>query len=223
LQDVAACLVELIEHQAEPRLVALLAGLQKALASTQPAYLELCQAASWLADLANVLNSDGKPARTGVQVQAEWLACLTLIETQEHASSRLQDFSTKIAKVSRSYAPGLFHTYNIPGLPRTNNDRENEFRRLRQRLLSTTGQVGATKRLLFRVGAWELIPGPGSLLDTTAAISHVQYDLFLQERLRVRIHRAPFRLHNRSPRLSEFHLNLLLHPWIAIPPSHVSS
>jgi hypothetical protein len=222
LQEVAACLVELIEHQPEPRLVALLAGLQKALASTQPAYLELCQAASWLADLANVLNPDGKPARTGVQVQAEWLACLTLIETQEHASSRLQDFSAKIAKVSRSYAPGLFHTYNIPGLPRTNNDRESEFRRLRQRLLSTTGQVGATKRLLLRVGAWELIPGPGSLLETTAAISHVEYDLFLQERLRVRIHRAPFRLHNRSPRLSEFHLNQLLRRWIAISPSHVS-
>jgi hypothetical protein len=222
LQEVAACLLELIEHQPEPRLVTLLAGLQKALASTQPAYLELCQAASWLADLANVLNPDGKPARTGEQVRAEWLACLTQIETQEHTSSRLQDFSAKIAKVSRSYAPGLFHTYNVPGLPRTNNDRESEFRRLRQRLLSTTGQVGATKRLLLREGAWELIPGPGSLLETTAAISHVEYDQFLQERQRVRMHRAPFRLHNRSPRLSELQLNKLLLRWVAIPPSHVS-
>ena len=222
LQEVAVCLLALIDHQPEPRLVTLLAGLQKALASTQPAYLELCQAASWLADLANVLNPDGKPARTGAQVQAEWLACLTRIETQEHRSSRLQDFSTKIAKVSRSYAPGLFHTYNVPGLPRTNNDRESEFRRLRQRLLSTTGQVGATKRLLLRDGAWELIPGPGSLLETTAAISHVQYDQFLEERLRVRMHRAPFRLHNRSARLSEFQLNKLLLRWIAIPPSQVS-
>ena len=121
LQDVAACLLELIKHQPEPRLVSLLAGLQKTLASTQPAYLELCQAASWLADLANVLNPDGKPARTGAQLHAEWLACLTQIETQEPLSSRLQDFSAKIAKVSRSYAPGLFHAYNIAGLPRTNN------------------------------------------------------------------------------------------------------
>ena len=98
LQDVAACLLELIKHQPEPRLVSLLAGLQKTLASTQPAYLELCQAASWLADLANVLNPDGKPARTGAQLHAEWLACLTQIETQEPLSSRLQDFSAKIAK-----------------------------------------------------------------------------------------------------------------------------
>ena len=104
----------------------------------------------------------------------------------------------------------------------SNNDRESEFRRLRQRLLSTTGQVGATKRLLLREGAWELIPGPGSLLETTAAISHVEYDQFLQERQRVRMHRALFRLHNRSARLSELHLNKLLIRWIAIPASHVS-
>ena len=71
LLDVAACLLDLIEHQPEPRLVTLLAGLQKALAATQPAYFELCKAATWLADLADVLNPDGKPARTGEQVQAE--------------------------------------------------------------------------------------------------------------------------------------------------------
>jgi MULE transposase domain len=222
LQEVTACLLDLIEHQPEPRLVTLLAGLQKALASTQPAYLELCQAATWLAELANVLSPDGKPVRTGEQVQAEWLACLIQIETQEHKSPLLQDCSAKIGKVSRSYAPGLFHTYNIPDLPRTNNDRESEFRRLRQRLLSTTGQVGATKRLLLREGAWELIPGPGSLVETTAAISHVQYDQFLEERQRVRMHRAPFRLHNRSARLSNLQLNKLIQRWKAIPSSYVT-
>jgi hypothetical protein len=222
LQEVAACLLDLIEHQPEPRLVTLLAGLQKALAATQPAYFELCQAATWLADLADVLNPDGKPARTGEQVQAEWLVCLSQIETQEHNSALLQDFSAKIGQVSRSYAPGLFHPYDVPDLPRTNNDRESEFRRLRQRLLSTTGQVGATKRLLLREGAWELIPGPGSLVETTAAISHVEYDQFLEERQRVRMHRAPFRLHNRSVRLSNLQLKKLTQRWKAIPSTYVT-
>jgi hypothetical protein len=220
LQEVVTCLQALLAHQIEPRLLKLSTGLQKALAASHPTYIELSQAATWLLDLANILDPDGKPARTGVQVQAEWQACLTAIETQEHLSPRLQEFSAKISKVSQSYAPGLFYSYDIPGFPRTNNDRESEFRRLRQRLLSTTGQAGATKRLLLRSGAWELIPGPGSLVETTAAIAHVEFDAFLQERLRVQIHRSPFRLHSRSAKQSEFQLKKLLQRWKALPTTH---
>jgi len=220
LQEVVTCLHALLAHQTEPRLLKLCTGLQKALATSHPTYIELSQAATWLLDLANILDPDGKPARTGVQVQAEWQACLTAIETQEHLSPRLQELSAKISKVSQSYAPGLFYSYDIPGFPRTNNDRESEFRRLRQRLLSTTGQAGATKRLLLRSGAWELIPGPGSLVETTAAIAHVEFDAFLQERLRVLFHRSPFRLHTRSAKQSEFQLKKLLQRWKALPTAH---
>ena len=217
LQEVAACLDELIQHHSEPRLLELLAGLQKALTATRPEYTELCQAAQWLADLADVLDPDEKPARTGAQVRTEWQTCLTDIETQGLSSPRLQEFAAKIRKVSFSYAPGLFHTYDVPDLPRTNNNCESEFRELRRRLSSTTGQVGATKRLLLREGAWELIPGPGSFPETVAAISHVEYDEFLQERQRVRIHRAPFRLHTRSPKQSQAQLQKLIHRWKALP------
>lgn len=220
LQEVVECTQELIEHFPEARLLKLLNGLQTALLANQPAYAELSQAAQWLADLADTLDPDGKPTRTAEQVRADWLACLTRIETQGKNSPRLQSFSAKICKVSKSYAPGLFHTYDIPGLPRTNNDRESEFRRLRQRLLSTTGQVGATKRLLLRSGAWELIPGPASLPETIAALSRVQHDQFLQERQRVQLHRAPFRLHTRSVRQSEKQLQKLVQRWKMLPTSH---
>jgi len=222
LQEVVACAQELIEHSPEARLLKLLNGLQIALTKTQPAYAELSHAAQWLADLADTLDPDGKPTRTGEQVRNDWLACLTRIQTQSEQSLRLQQFSAKICKVSKSYAPGLFHSYDIPGLPRTNNDRESEFRRLRQRLLSTTGQVGTTKRLLLRTGAWELIPGPASLLETIAAISHVQHDQFLQERQRVRLHRAPFRLHTRSVQQSDRQLKKLVQRWKLLPDSPAS-
>ena len=217
LREMTVCVQELIEHQPEPRLLKLLTGLQIALAATHPVYLEMCQGATWLADLANALDPDGKLARIGEQVHAEWLTWITRMEMQGNSSPRLTEFSAKISKVSRSYEPGLFHTYDVPDLPRTNNDRESEFRRLRHRLLSTTGQVGATKRLLLREGAWELISGPGSLAETLAAISHVQYDGFLQERQRVRIHRSPFRLHSRSARQSEIQTNKLIQCWKALP------
>jgi len=217
LQEVETCVQELIQHQAEPRLLALQAGLQQALQTVRPAQADLCQAAKWLADLAEVLDPDQKPARTAEQVRAEWETCLARIQTQEQASPRLQEFSAKIRKVSASYAPGLFHTYNVPGLPRTNNGRESEFRDLRRRLLSTTGQAGAVKRLLCRAGAWELIPGLSSLPETVAALSHVERDQFLQERQRVRTHRARFRLHTRSAKRSEAQLQQLVQRWKALP------
>ena len=220
LQEVTVCLQELIEHSPEPRLLKLLDGLQTALTASHPNYEELCQAAEWLKDLADTLDPDGKPMRTGEQVRADWTACLTRMETEAQSLPRLQKFSAKISKVSESYAPGLFHTYDIPTLPRTNNDRESEFRRLRQRLLSTTGQAGATKRLLLREGAWELIPGLPSLSETTAALSNVPYDQFLQERQRVRIHRSPFRLHTRSVLQSERQLKKLAQRWKSLPPAH---
>lgn len=220
LQEVVKYTQELVEHFPEARLLKLLDGLQTALTKTRPDYVELSHAAQWLADLADTLDPQGKPTRTGEQVRNDWLACLTQIETQGQNSPRLQQFSTKICKVSKSYAPGLFHTYDIPDLPRTNNDRESEFRRLRQRLLSTTGQLGATKRLLLRTGAWELIPGPASLPETIAAISHVQHDQFLQERQRVQLHRAPFRLHTRSVQQSEKQLQKLVRRWKMLPASH---
>jgi len=219
LHEVVECVRELVDHFPEARLLKLLDGLQTALTANHSAYDELSQAAQWLADLADTLDPDGKPARSAEQVRAAWTDCLARIETQGQNSPRLQQFSAKICKVSKSYAPGLFHAYDIPNLPRTNNDRESEFRRLRQRLLSTTGQVGATKRLLLRGGAWELIPGLPSLAETTAAISHVQHDQFLQERQRVRIHRAPFRLHTRSVQQSKRQLKKLVQRWKTLPAS----
>jgi len=203
LQEVTVCLQELIEHSPEPRLVELLDGLRTALAASNSSYQELFQAAQWLKDLADTLDPEGKPKRTGEQVRTDWTACLTRMKTEAQSLPRLQEFSDKICKVSKSYAPGLFFTYDVPGLPRTNNGQESGFRQLRHRLLSTTGQLGATKRLLLRSGAWELIPGPPSLAETTAALSHVPYDQFLQERQRVRIHRAPFRLCTRSAKQSD--------------------
>lgn len=218
LQEMVACVQELLQHRPEPRLSQLQTGLQRALQTVDPEYAELSQCAKWLATLAEVLDPEGKPARTGEQVRKEWENCLTLIAAEGMASPRLQTFSDKIRKVSQSYAPGLFYTYDIPGLPRTNNGRESEFRDLRRRLLSTTGQVGAVKRLLQREGAWELIPGPSSLPETVAALSQVERNEFLQEQQRVQTHRARFKLHTRSVRQSETQLRKLVQRWKALPP-----
>ena len=216
LHAVKRCLDQLIRHDPEPRLVEVRDGLRRALHVVRRDYTQLRQAADWLEQLAAILDPDGQPARSAAEVHAEWQTYLDQIEVESQASAPLQAWAEKILKVSASYAPGLFHTYDVPGLPRTNNDRESEFRDLMRRLLSTTGQVGAAKRLVLREGAWELIPGPGSLPETTQAISQVANAEFRQEQQRVLSHRRRFRLHTRSAPQSEVQLKQLVKRWKAL-------
>jgi MULE transposase-like protein len=217
LQEVVQCLNQLLRYQPEPRLEHLRAGLRQALKAVRADSAELHQAAAWLEELADRLDPERHPARTGKAVRKEWQACLDRIETEATASPRLTEWSAKMLRVSESYAPGLFYTYDLPGLPRTNNGRESEFRDVRRRLLATTGQVGATKRLLQREGAWELIPRLPSLSETVEALSQVDPHAFQQERARVQAHRDCFRLHTRSAKQSQGQLKNIIHRWKALP------
>jgi hypothetical protein len=217
LLEVKRYVAQLVRHDPEPRLVQVLHGLRRALNVMRCDYAEIRQAADWLEQLSTILDPDGTPARSGAEVQAEWQAYLDQIIAESQSTSRLLEFGAKIVKVSKSYAPGLFHTYDVPGLPRTNNDRESEFRDVTRRLLSTTGQVAAAKRLLLREGAWELIPSLPSLSKTLTAISHVDAHDLQQEQQRVRAHRQRFRLHTRSPQQSQAQLKQLVKRWKALP------
>jgi len=173
--------------------------------------------------LAALLDPDGQPQRTGAQVRREFEAYLAQIEKDSAPTPRLRAFSAAIAKVSRSYAPGLFYTYDVPGLPRTNNDRESEFRNLNRRLLRTTGQKGLTRRILQRAGAWELLPHPSTLAATVAALARVATADLRQEQQRVREHRGRFRLHTRSAKQAQAQLAQLADRWAMLPAGGGSS
>ncbi len=54
------------------------------------------------------------------------------------------------AKVSASYWPGLFHCYDVPGLPRTNNDLEQYFGAARHLERRATGRKMASPALVVR-------------------------------------------------------------------------
>jgi hypothetical protein len=218
LTEVKTCLDVLIHHRSDARLARLCQGLQAALLSAQPDYLKLRQAADWLKHIADLLDPEGNPNRSGAQVERDLFTYLDDIQRESQDSPRLRKFYQKIRQTSVNYAPGLFHCYDLPGLPRTNNDRESEFRDLNRRLLSTTGQKGLVKRIIHREGAWEVIPRPDSLRDTINALSQVDPDVFSQERQRIRNHRSRFRLHARSTKQSRLQLEKLEQHWKALPP-----
>jgi hypothetical protein len=218
LIEVRVCLDSLLGHRTDARLAELRRGLHTALLSVRSDYTELRQAADWLAHVSHILNPEEKPNRSGAEVQQELFAYLDDIQRKSQPSPRLRKFCQKIYQTSLNYTPGLFHCYDVPGLPRTNNGRESEFRDLNRRLLATTGQKGLVKRIIQREGAWELIPRPDSLRDTVSALSHVNPDDFSQERQRICAHRSRFRLHTRSAVRSQAQLKHLVQRWKALPP-----
>lgn len=218
LAEVSDCLVELITHASDPGLVQLQQGLEQALTMFKEDYDNLSQGATWLHQIADLLDPTDELTLTGQQVRQTLLDYLDDIRDQSQDNAVLSEFARLIDKTTHSYSRGLFHTYDIPDLPRTNNDRESEFRGLNQHLLRTTGQKGATRRIIQRSGAWELIPQPVSLTETIEAISTVDNNEFKKERTRVRSHRKRFQFHTRSVKQAQKQLQKLKERWFQLPP-----
>lgn len=218
LNQVSDCLAEMIAHVPSSCLEQLQQGLDQALMMFKIDYLNLSQGADWLHQISDLLEPQDKPARTGEQVHKDLLTYLDDIRHQSQDNDVLAEFARQIEKTTHNYQSGLFHTYDILDLPRTNNDRESEFRGLNQQLLRTTGQKGGTRRLIQRSGAWELIPRPGSLTETVEAISTVEHCEYQKERTRVRSHRNRFQLHTRSAKRSRKQLQNLKERWLRLPP-----
>jgi hypothetical protein len=218
LTEVKDCLKRLIHHRSHPQLVRLQEGLLTALQQVQSEYVLLRQAADWLEDIADLLDPAGKPPRTAAQVEKSLFAYLKNIEALSAKQPDLQPFFHTLQKTTLRYAPGLFHSYDTPALPRTNNTRESDFRDLNRRLLRTTGQKALTRRIIQRSGAWELLHHPASLQDTILAFRRVAYEDFCEERQRLRQHRDRFRLHTRSASQSRRQLANLEQRWAILSP-----
>ena len=222
LSEVETCLDALLDHRSDARLVTLKHGLQTALKSVKTDYLLIRQVADWLGKIAHILEPEGKTQRSGDQISQELFDALEAMDSESQDSHRLRQCYTKMLRTSLSYAPGLFYCYDVEGLPRTNNDRESEFRELNRRLLRTTGQKGLVKRILHREGAWELIPRPDSLQETIHVLAQVEPEEFDKERQRLRNHRNRFRMHTRSQSRARGLLQKIQQRWKAMPPDDSS-
>jgi hypothetical protein len=219
LTEVSGCLDTMLAHVADESLAQLQHGLDQSLSEVAHTYKDLRQAGDWLVDISSLLDTEGKPVRSGAEVREELFRYVDEILEQSGGNTMLHAFASKIERTTRSYEKGLFHTYDVDGLPPSNNERESEFRDLNRRLLRTTGQKGATRRLIQRSGAWEVIPRPGTFAETIAALSGVKAEDLQKERERVRTHRKRFRLHTRSAKQSRKQLQGLVDQWLHLPPS----
>jgi hypothetical protein len=95
--------------------------------------------------LANHAGRDATALRQAYQEQV-----LTPLRTHEVLGGPLASAATHFAKVTASYWPGLFCCYDVPELPRTNNDLEQYFGAARHAERRATGRKGASPALVVR-------------------------------------------------------------------------
>ena len=142
---------------------------------------------------------------------------LDTVRDRPDLSPSVARFGAHLEKVSRSYWSGLFHCYDVPGLPRTNNELESGFRDTTHRLLRTTGQKGLTQRTLQRQGAWELLPSPATEAHLCDALPHIPPEDLAQERQRFVDHRRRFTMQRRSSRQTKTQFAQLRQMWETLP------
>ena len=110
-------------------------------------------------------NGAGLPAD---QVQAAYLRVRRRMGRVKRHGGTLEGALTHFLKVTRSYAPGLFHCYTHLDIPRTNNGLEQCFGQHRHHERRTTGRKRGTPDTVLR-GPVRLITSVASRLQRWTA------------------------------------------------------
>ena len=141
----------------------------KGLAATDAMWPAIRIAYGWVHQAARLLENEDE--LTGSEVRHRMEVLLAEIRDDQTSVSTLQPAVAHFLKVSASYWPGLFHCYDIPGLPRTNNILEQFFGSARYHQRRANGRIHATAATVVR--------GSVRVLASTASRAHLfgEYEL----------------------------------------------
>ncbi len=135
--------------------------LARGLAATADRRPAIRRAYGWVHQAAHLLaNHDD---RAGAAIRADYQALLAPMAEGQGSLAALAPAVAQFLKVTASYAPGLFHCYDVPDLPRTNNDLEHFFGSARYHERRATGRKGAAPGLVVR-GAVRLVASAATRL-----------------------------------------------------------
>jgi hypothetical protein len=126
-----------------------------ALAVAGGAFAPVHLAFGWVHQAAHIL---GQVESARVDVRRRLSGLLGAMRRHRDAVGALGEAVDHFLKVSRSYWGGLFHCYDMAGLPRTNNDLERAFGSHRYHERRSTGRKGASPALVLR-GSARLVAG----------------------------------------------------------------
>jgi hypothetical protein len=106
------------------------------------------RAYGWVHKAAHILDNEDDLDGAGVRRRMRGLLGAMLRHRAKAAP--LEDAIAHFLKVTRSYWPGLFHCYDVPDLPRTNNDLEHYFGSARYNERRATGRNTASPAMVVR-------------------------------------------------------------------------
>jgi len=115
---------------------------------TAPLWPSVRVAFAWVHKAAQILDNPEEAAGEDVRKR---LACLLgAMSRHRRQAGELEEAVAHFIKVSRSYWSGLFHCYEVPDLPRTNNALEQQFGSYRWHERRITGRKTASPAMVQR-------------------------------------------------------------------------
>lgn len=182
----------------EPRLTCFADALRDALLAFETEYTWIAEGYTWLLDISALLDvhlpePDTEPPDTPLSstVRTCLDASLNQLCRRTDLCASLLAFRKHLLALTKRYAPGLFHCYDIPGLPRTDNDLESLFGRVRRQCLLTSGPHHAKQRL-HEEGAWLLFDVVRNEHKQVLRLQRVPLEDWRNERQRILAHKATF-------------------------------
>jgi hypothetical protein len=172
------------------------------LSETLPTYrqdfAEVQQALDWVKDIEPILQTplptEDDPAAGGDTVAHQLALYLGTLADRSDLSPWLTTFRDKeLLDRSERYWSGLFHCYDIVGLPRTNNDHESLYGQIKRGLRRQRG-VEDLRDPLRRHGAWLVFQNyAGSPEELRERLAQVPWEDYFAERARYEERQAVFR------------------------------
>jgi hypothetical protein len=180
-------------------LVRLKSILQQGLTQTAQLWPLVRAAYRWVKRAAQILANAHQLDGTGVKRHLRALLG-AMARHQQRSCPSLAAMLGHFRKVTQSYWPGLFPCYQVPNLPRTNNDLEQFFGAHRHHERRTTGRKGASPALVLR-GAGQIVSWAATRLRTFQGAELAPHQIRAWQELRheldsrrqQRVHRRRFR------------------------------
>jgi hypothetical protein len=121
-------------------------------------------------------------------VRRRYRGLVAAIARHRRAAGRLAEEFAHFRKVTRSYWPGLFHCYEVEGLPRTNNELEQFFGSYRHHERRCSGRKVACPGTVVR-GSVRLVAAAATRLRRIEVADLIVSDLTAWRDLRGRLER----------------------------------
>ncbi len=181
----------------EPHLHCWHSVLNETLPQYRDPFAEVSQARAWVAGIAKVLDAplptDDDPGLGGDAIARRLAHYLGHLAELSDLSPWQAEFRQDLFDRSERYWSGLFHCYDIVGLPPTNNALESLYGRTKRQLRRQLG-VSELCEPLLRRGAWAVlqidVDTPTALRERLAQVSWQDY---AAERARYERRQAQFR------------------------------